>query len=99
MDPVWNKNRTRRSGYALTEGQPEQHPEGVYYLRYLRDGKGVWQPVGQSADAAIIALRNTEHDLQSIALGRRTPTPFVSPLGSVSPDWSAPEPKAQARFQ
>jgi hypothetical protein len=70
VDPAWNRNRTLREGYARIERQPEHHPEGVYYLRFLRDGKRVWEAVGSDANAAIVALRNTEHDLRSIALGR-----------------------------
>jgi integrase/recombinase XerD len=83
VDPVWNRNRTLRAGYALIDGHPESHPEGSYYLRFLRDGKRVWQPVGPDADAAIVALRNQEHDLQSIALGRSAPP--VKPEPSCHP--------------
>lgn len=39
LDPAWNKNRTLRAGYALVEGQPEHHPEGIYYLRFRRGKK------------------------------------------------------------
>jgi hypothetical protein len=46
LDPVWNRNRTLRSGYALVEGQAEHHPEGIYYLRFLRGRKRVWQAIG-----------------------------------------------------
>jgi hypothetical protein len=74
LDPVWNKNRTLRACYALVEERPEHRPESIYYLRYLRGGKRVWQRVGQDADVAVTALRNTEHDLRSVALGRSAPT-------------------------
>ncbi len=70
VDPAWNRNRTLRAGYALVAGNPEHHPEGVYYLRFLRNGKRVWQAVGSDPDAAIVALQNTEHDLRAIVLGR-----------------------------
>jgi integrase/recombinase XerD len=70
LDPAWNRNHTLRAGYALAHGKPEHHPEGIYYLRFLRRGKRVWQSVGSEADAAIVALRNTEHDLQAVGLGR-----------------------------
>jgi len=40
-DPVWNRNRTLRAGYTLVGGQPEVHPEGIYYLRFLRGKKRV----------------------------------------------------------
>jgi hypothetical protein len=33
-EPVWNKNRSPRGGYAHVKGQPEYHPEGLYYLRF-----------------------------------------------------------------
>ena len=71
LDPVWNRNHTLRAAYALIDGHPRFHTEGSYYLRFLRDGKRVWQPVGQ--DAAIVALRNTEQILRAITLGRSTP--------------------------
>lgn len=74
-DPAWNKNRTLRAGYAMVDGQPEPHPEGVYYLRFLRGTKRVWQSIGTEPDGALAALHNKEHDLQAIALGRSAPEP------------------------
>lgn len=38
VDPAWNRNRTLRGGFAVVNGQPEQHSEGIYYLRYKCDG-------------------------------------------------------------
>jgi integrase/recombinase XerD len=73
VDPSWNKNRTLRQGYALVAGQAEHHPEGIYYLRFLRDDKRVWQPVGPQADEAQAAMANTVLDLQLIASGRTVP--------------------------
>ena len=32
-DPVWNRDRTLREGYALVGGRPELHPGGCDYLR------------------------------------------------------------------
>lgn len=74
-DPAWNRNRTLRAGYALVSGNPESHPEASYYLRFLSGKKRVWQSVGTEPDAALAALRNKEHDLQAIALGRSAPEP------------------------
>jgi integrase/recombinase XerD len=76
-EPVWNKNRSLRGGYAHVKGQPEYHPEGLYYLRFLRGSKRVWQVVGADADAALVALRNTEHDLQAVTLGRSVYLPVA----------------------
>lgn len=89
---MWNKNRTLRAGYALIEQQPEHCVESVYYLRYLRNGKRVWQRVGKDADVAITALRNKEHDLQSVALGRSAPTSVADAQTSASPNLSPSEP-------
>ena len=79
-DPAWNKNRSLRAGHALVGGQTAHHPEGVYYLRYARGGKRVWQSVGKDPDLALTAQRNVEHDLRGVALNR-VPAPV------------APEPK------
>ena len=84
LPPFTNRNQSLRSGYALVNNQPEYHPEGVYYLRYLRGGKRVWEAVGYDADAATVALQNTEHDLQGLALGRLSPTSEMPPNASVS---------------
>ena len=73
VDPAWNKNRTLRAGYAVVDGGHESHPEGVYYLRFLCGNKRVWQSIGTEPDAALAALRNKEHDLQAIFLGRSAP--------------------------
>ncbi len=70
FDPVWNRNGSLRQGYALVEGQSVCQSNVCYYLRYLRDGKRVWESIGPIADAAVVALRNREHDFQSVALGR-----------------------------
>lgn len=45
---------------------------GIYYVRFLRGDKRVWRAIGPDADTAIVAVRNLEHDLQSISLGRST---------------------------
>jgi len=79
-DPAWNRNRTLRANYALIDGLPEHHPEGMYYLRFLRGGRRLWESVGPEPDGALTALRNTEHDLDAITLGRKatnsSPVPF-----------------------
>jgi hypothetical protein len=47
-DPAWNLNRTLRAGYAMVSGEPEPHPEGVYYLRFLSRKKRVGSRLGLS---------------------------------------------------
>ncbi len=86
-DPVWNRNRTLREGYAAVDASPECHPEGIYYLRYLREGKRGWQAVGANADAAVVALHNTQHNLQAVQLGH-TPT-VLTPASAKAEDASS----------
>jgi integrase len=82
-EPAWNRNRTLRAGYAKLDAK--HHPEGLYYLRFLRAGKRVWESVGREPDAALVALRKTEHELQSMCLGLAGKT-----LQEVSADSPAP---------
>jgi hypothetical protein len=88
VDPIWNRNRTLRAGYALVRGQPEQHPKACYYLRYLRGGRPVWQSVGSDPDAALAALRNTQHTLEAVSLGR-TVKADLSPASAQDTNGSA----------
>jgi hypothetical protein len=74
-DSAWNRNGTLRANSALVDGQPEHHPEGVYYLRSLRGGQRLCESVGREPDGDLTALRNTEHDLHAITLGRKAPDP------------------------
>jgi integrase/recombinase XerD len=80
QDPVWNRNGNLRAGYALVGGLPEMHPEGVYYLRFLRGEKRVWRAVGPDADAAVVAVLNLKHDLQAVSLGRSPLSSNESPI-------------------
>ena len=91
LDPAWNRNRTLKAGYALVDGQPEYHPGAVYYLRFLRGGRRLWEAVGTEPDRALTALRNTEHDLGAITLGRipdslPAPVPMPSPIPAPAPE-------------
>ena len=54
-------------------GCPRLTPRDIYYLRFLSGKKRVWQAVGSDGDAALVALRNKEHDLQAVGLGRIAP--------------------------
>jgi integrase len=69
----------------LVAGKPEHYRDAAYYLRFLRDGKRVWQWVGRDPDRALSALRNTEHDLHCAALGRE--------MQDVPRSVESPEPK------
>lgn len=71
-DPAWNRNKTLRAGHAVVDGHTAACADGVYYLRYLNNGKRTWMSVGGSPDAAITALRNTERELHARSLGLPT---------------------------
>ncbi len=90
LEPAWNRNHTLRVGHALVAGKPEHYPGATYYLRFLRNGKRVWQAVGRDPDRALAALRNTEHDLHGAALGRGIQN------GSRSLESPEPLPKSEA---
>jgi integrase/recombinase XerD len=96
-DPVWNRNRTLREGYAVMDGRPDSHPEGVYYLRFLRGRKRIREAVGSNADAAIAELRNKELDLRSTSLRRSTPGSPSSPAPGLAPS-PAPASPAEVSF-
>ncbi len=77
VEPAWNRNRTLRGGHALVLGQPEHHPESCYYLRYLRNGKRAWESVGTDPEIALVALRKTQHHLESMNLAREPLAPAL----------------------
>ncbi len=57
VEPVSSGNNKIKAFYAIVDGEHEHHPEGVYYLRYVRDGKRVWESVGTDPVSAANALR------------------------------------------
>jgi integrase len=73
----------------LVGREAEYHPEATYYLRYLEAGKRVWQNVGPDSDAALVALRNAEHDQQALTLGRSLP-PSAAPVSAENQQPDAP---------
>jgi len=56
-EPVYSANNKIKPFYAVVNGKDEHHPEAVYYLRYARNGKRVWDPVGTDPATAVNALR------------------------------------------
>jgi hypothetical protein len=50
LKPVVAGNGRIKPLYALVNGKPEHHPEGVYQLRYKVNGRRVYETLG--ADAA-----------------------------------------------
>ena len=81
VDPVFSSNNKLRPLYALVDGKPRHHPEGVYHLRYMKRGKRVWEPVGNDPQVALTAQLRIEHGLQAIALGVAAPGPVATETG------------------
>jgi len=73
--PVYSGKGRLRPLFALVNGKPEHHPEGVYHLRYSLGGKRMWEPVGKDPNEAIAAKLRREHMMQSKRLGLQTVGP------------------------
>ena len=73
IDPVYAANGKLKPLYALVDGNAEHHPEGVYYLRYLKHGKRVWEYVGTDAPSAMTARLKRERILAAQAAGVEIP--------------------------
>jgi integrase/recombinase XerD len=60
LEPAQAGNKRLRPLYALVDGKARHCPEGVYYLRYVRNGKRVWERVGTDPNAAVTAAKKRE---------------------------------------
>ena len=68
-NPVCTANQKLRAQYALIDGKPRHHPEGVYYLRYTTGGKRRWERVGADPSLALVRLQLRDYALQAESLG------------------------------
>lgn len=81
-DPVYLSNGKPKPLYALVDGKPEHHPEGVYHLRYCRaDGKRAYEAVGNDVWAALTARIKRERTLEARAVGIEVQEPDSQPKG------------------
>jgi hypothetical protein len=60
LDPVYSANRKLKPGCAIREGREQRFDSVSYYLRYLRDGKRIWEPLGSDASIANDGLRKRQ---------------------------------------
>ena len=74
--PVYSGNHKIKPQYALVNGKPEHHPEGVYYLRYSAGGKRHWELVG--SDATLVASRLNDRNY-ILAGGKLASEPEAEP--------------------
>jgi integrase len=58
-----------RPVYAINAGRAVKVTSGTYQLRYQRDGKRIWEPVGSEPDVALIALRRKIREIEDAELG------------------------------
>ena len=72
-DPVYAANGKLKPFYAVVNGIAEHHPAGVYYIRYLQNGKRVWENVGTDASSAMTARLKRERILDARAAGVEIP--------------------------
>jgi len=75
VDPVYSSNGKLTPLYAVVNGTPEHHPEGIYNLRYVKAGKRLWDAVGADPQLALTAKLRVEHKLQAVSLGLTEPDP------------------------
>lgn len=68
-EPVFSQNRKLKPLYAVVGGNPEHHPEGVYFLRYLKGEKRVWESVGPDPQLALVAKIKRERYIEAKASG------------------------------
>ncbi|MGC2604038.1 MAG: hypothetical protein WA419_00650 [Silvibacterium sp.] len=67
VDPVFSANGKLKPLFAISDGHAEHHPEGVYYLRYLKDGKNSWECVGSDPQRALHKLTQKKNLLAALA--------------------------------
>jgi integrase/recombinase XerD len=69
LDPIESANGKLKPFYAIVDGKPEHHPEGTYFLRYAKNGKRVWERVGNDSQLALTAKQKREKTLEAKAVG------------------------------
>jgi integrase/recombinase XerD len=75
LDPVYadNNYKTLKRGLGVLDGREQKFDRYKYYIRYLRNGKRVWEPVGKDPSIALTQRQKTENRLEGIALGNFKP--------------------------
>jgi hypothetical protein len=71
LDPVFSANKKLKPLHAMVDSQPVSHPEGVYFLRYARGEKRIWENVGNDSQLALLEKQKREKALAAKAVGGR----------------------------
>lgn len=100
-NPVYSANKKLKPFYALVAGKPEHHPEGVYNLRYRKNGKLVWESVGTDPQTA--ATKRSKQELllatqeAGIEVVNETSEPEGQPLAEAVAEYLAEVKAAKAK--
>jgi integrase/recombinase XerD len=86
LDPVYAANKKLKEGWAVLDGKPQRFADAAYYLRYLRNGKRVFERIGTRADDASAAKIRTEIGLQASANGIEIATSASAPIAPTTTD-------------
>ena len=87
LKPVISGNKKLKEGWAYLKGQPQRFDVAIYYLRYRKAGKPVWQRLTRDAEQALAAKRQLETRLRAVVEGielapvPKAPEPVQSPPG------------------
>ena len=68
LDPIFAKNGKLKPLHAVIDGKPVHRPDGVYYIRYLRSKKRVFERVGTDANLGHVALTKRNSILDAMTL-------------------------------
>lgn len=69
LDPVYGANQKLKPGWAVIDGKSQPVEKYRYYLRFMRGGKRIWEPLTSDAQQAIAALKRMEIRLRAAAEG------------------------------
>ena len=69
LDPVQSAKGRLRPLYALVNGEPQHHPEGIYFRRHAHEGERIWKPVGKDWQLALDAKLKQERVMAAQAVG------------------------------
>ncbi len=93
LDPVWSANRQIKKGWAIIDGTPKHFPGAVYYLRYAREGKRVWERLTDDPEQALAAKQKLDvfHAAVSVDLiQRNVPAPIATATPAPTPAAAQP---------
>jgi hypothetical protein len=88
LNPVFAGNKSLKEGWGELDGKPQRFKEYAYYLRYLKEGKRIYERLGSKADEAIPAKRRTELRLRAADDGIELP-PDQPAIGRITPPSSS----------